>query len=117
MARRNLDDMAFDREQLSFEEEAYLRAHGWRHTSSDNPCCLWLWEIWWNGRVLAVTRDVALKMQREIEDSLSWVLSCIGARLCTRCLDDGNAVLATDGEFCAGCHDFLGESQDERNAS
>lgn len=32
--------------------------------------------------------------------------------LCDRC----ETAPATDGEYCAGCHDFIGESQDERAA-
>lgn len=34
-------------------------------------------------------------------------------RRCSRC----GTKPATDGEHCAGCHDFLGELQDERGAS
>jgi hypothetical protein len=37
-------------------------------------------------------------------------------KLCLRCADDGNDVPATDGDYCAACHDSLGELQDERNA-
>jgi hypothetical protein len=37
-------------------------------------------------------------------------------KLCLRCADDGNDVPATDGEYCAACHDTLGELQDEEKA-
>lgn len=39
------------------------------------------------------------------------------AYLCTRCADLGESVPATDGPYCAGCHDSIGERQDERAAA
>jgi hypothetical protein len=40
---KNVDDVRYEREQLEFRVDAFLRTRGWKHSSS-NPAHIWLWE-------------------------------------------------------------------------
>lgn len=40
---KNVMEIDAAREELTYATEAYLRAKGWKHTSS-TPGCFWLWE-------------------------------------------------------------------------
>jgi len=53
----------FEREQMEFAEDAWLRQSGWNHTSN-TPGCLWLWEKkTLDGRVILVSKSTAMAMQ------------------------------------------------------
>ena len=55
--------LVWQREQLGFAEDAYLRSHGWTQTSN-TPGCLWLWQKQTpDGRTLLVDKDTAISMQ------------------------------------------------------
>lgn len=62
-ARKSYGALVWEREQVDFAEEAWLRAHGWEHTSN-TPGCLWLWQKQClDGRIILVSKSTALSMQ------------------------------------------------------
>lgn len=63
---RSVDSIKYAHECLGFEEEAFLRARGWKHTCS-TPGSYWLWEREYEGRVLLVERSTALSMEAWFE--------------------------------------------------
>lgn len=60
------DDIDDVREQLDFRVHEYLRQNGWK-TTSDTPGSLVLWEREVRGRVVLVSMDTAVHMQRYME--------------------------------------------------
>ena len=60
------DDLKWEREQLGFEEDRWLRECGWS-TTSDTPGCFVLWEREYKGKTLLVSRSTALEMQRHFD--------------------------------------------------
>lgn len=66
----------YEREQLGFREAAWLRAKGWKHTSS-TPGCFWLWmktiepphatQACPAGTVILVDQDMALTLQERMD--------------------------------------------------
>ncbi len=62
--KRSIHALDWEREQLGFKMDAYLRSHGWEHTSS-TPSCHWLWRKKTpGGEILLVDRDMAISIQR-----------------------------------------------------
>lgn len=62
------DDLRFQRDMLGHREDAYLRRAGWRHTSSGNPGCHWVWEkTLEDGRVVLAGKALALSMAAHAE--------------------------------------------------
>jgi len=64
---KSLDEIASEIEQLGFDQDRYLREHGWNYTSN-TPGCFWLWTREWDGKVLAVSKELALRMQHVMEE-------------------------------------------------
>lgn len=61
---KNMDDVRYEREQLEFRVDAFLRTRGWKSTCS-NPASLWLWErMLGDGRVVLVDKDTALAFEQ-----------------------------------------------------
>jgi hypothetical protein len=61
---KNVDDVRYEREQLEFRVDAFLRTRGWKHSSS-NPASIWLWEkALADGRVVLVDKDAALQFEQ-----------------------------------------------------
>jgi hypothetical protein len=67
---KSTTEIADAEEQHGFAVDAFLRASGWRQTC-ENPASLWLWETRLkDGRIVMVSRDTALTVQRALEASL-----------------------------------------------
>lgn len=61
------EDVTYEREQLEFKVDAFLRNRGWKSTSN-TPGCYWLWERKLeDGRVALVNKELALSMERQFE--------------------------------------------------
>lgn len=61
---KNVDDVRYERGQLEFRVDAFLRTRGWKHSSS-NPAHIWLWEkAMADGRVVLVDKDTALLFEQ-----------------------------------------------------
>lgn len=58
-----LDTINFEREQLGYQEEGWLRKHGWNHTSN-TPGTLWLWVKEIKGVMYCVEKNTALHIER-----------------------------------------------------
>ena len=62
-------DARYEREQLEFEVDRFLRSKGWKHTS-DNPISVWLWQATLpDGRVVLVDKETALTFQDHFDAS------------------------------------------------
>jgi hypothetical protein len=63
---RSVEAITRAKEALSFEEEAFLRERGWKHTSA-TPGSYWLWEREHEGRVILVQTNIAMNMEAWFE--------------------------------------------------
>lgn len=62
--KRSIHALDFAREQLGWDEDRYLRSHGWESTS-DTPSCHWMWrKTTPKGEVILVEKEMALSIQR-----------------------------------------------------
>jgi hypothetical protein len=59
-------EVRWQKEQLGFRIDAFLRKCGWTHTSS-TPGSLWLWTKLIDGHAFYVDRDTAVAMQKSLE--------------------------------------------------
>jgi hypothetical protein len=60
------DEARWQKEELSVRVDAFLRARGWRHTSS-TPASLWLWTKMIDGHEYYVDQAMALRMQSTMD--------------------------------------------------
>lgn len=65
--REKIADATYDLERA---KDKYLRASGWTYSCS-NPAALWLWEREIDGRTLAVSTDVAIRLQECMDEDNS----------------------------------------------
>ena len=63
---RTIDEINAARDEVEFGIAAFLRAKGWRHTSS-TPGCFWLWEKTIDGRTFLTDRTHALGIQEALD--------------------------------------------------
>jgi len=67
---REAGEARYQRQQLDFRVEAWLRREGWKHTS-DTPGCFWMWQrALPDGRVVLVDRAMAISLTEHWPEGL-----------------------------------------------